>query len=51
MDRGVWQATVPGVTKSWTQLSDYRFHFSLSPLGKGLTPCLFLALSLMPTPS
>ena len=22
MDRGVWQATVQGVTKSWTQLSD-----------------------------
>ena len=22
MDRGTWQATVPGVTKSWTQLSD-----------------------------
>jgi len=23
MDRGAWQATVHGVTKSWTQLSDY----------------------------
>ena len=22
MDRGTWQATVHGVTKSWTQLSD-----------------------------
>ena len=22
MDRGAWQATVYGVTKSWTQLSD-----------------------------
>ena len=22
MDRGAWQATVLGVTKSWTQLSD-----------------------------
>ena len=22
MDRGAWQATVPGVTKNWTQLSD-----------------------------
>ena len=22
MDRGAWQATVRGVTKSWTQLSD-----------------------------
>ena len=27
MDRGAWQATVHGVTKSWTQLSD--FHFGL----------------------
>ena len=24
MDRGVWRATVHGVTKSWTQLSDYH---------------------------
>ena len=23
MDRGSWQATVPGVTKSWTRLSDW----------------------------
>ena len=22
MDRGAWQATVPGVTKSWTQMSN-----------------------------
>ena len=22
MDRGAWQATVPGVAKSWTRLSD-----------------------------
>ena len=29
MDRGVQQATVHGVTKSQTQLSDYHFHFSL----------------------
>ena len=26
-DRGVWWATVHGVTKSWTQLSDFHFHF------------------------
>ena len=26
MDRGAWQATVHGVTKSWTQLSDYAQH-------------------------
>ena len=25
MDRGTWQATVQGVAKSWTQLSDFTF--------------------------
>ena len=30
MDRGAWQATVHGVTESWTQLSD--FHYGLSCL-------------------
>ena len=29
MDRGVWWATVHGVAKSLTGLSDYHFHFSL----------------------
>ena len=27
MDRGDWQATVHGLTKSWTQLSDFHFLF------------------------
>ena len=27
MDRGAWQATVHGVAKSWTQLSNQHFHF------------------------
>ena len=27
MDRGAWQATVLGVSKSWTRLSDVHFHF------------------------
>ena len=27
MDRGAWQATVHGVTKSWTWLGDFHFHF------------------------
>ena len=27
MDRGVWWATVYGVAKSWTWLSDWHFHF------------------------
>ena len=29
MDRGAWQATVPGVAKSQTQLSDFMFTFTL----------------------
>ena len=34
MDRGAWQATVLGVTKSQTQLSDFTFgfHFLSSPI-------------------
>ena len=27
MDRGAWWAAVHGVTKSWTRLSDWYFHF------------------------
>ena len=47
MDRGVWQATAHGVTKSRTQLSDYRFralffvpfihHFSNCILNKNIS--------------
>ena len=29
MDGGVWWATVHGVTKSWTRLSDFTNHYSL----------------------
>ena len=29
MDRGAWWAAVHGVAKSWTRLSDWRFHFLL----------------------
>ena len=29
MDRGAGQATVPGVTKSWTQVSNFHFGASL----------------------
>ena len=29
MDRGAWQATVQGVTKSQTRLSDFHFHISI----------------------
>ena len=37
MDRGALWAAVRGVTKSWTQLSDFTFtfHFSLSCIGEG----------------
>ena len=35
MDGGAWWATVHGVAKSRTQLSDFHFHFSLSCIGKG----------------
>ena len=37
MDGGAWQATVHGVLKSWTLLSDFTFtfHFSLSCIGGG----------------
>ena len=30
MDRRAWKATVHGAAKSWTCLSDYRFHFATS---------------------
>ena len=47
MDRGAWWATVHGVTKSWTRLSDFHFHFSFSNSvgllsGKLTTPTVFL---------
>ena len=32
MDRGAWWATVHGVTKSQTRLSDYHFHFLMTNL-------------------
>ena len=32
MDRGAWQATVHGVTKSWTWLSDFHIHTPLIQL-------------------
>ena len=30
IDKGAWQTTVHGVTKSWTLLSGFHFYFSLS---------------------
>ena len=35
MDGGAWWAAVHGVAKSWTQLSDFTFTFSLSCIGEG----------------
>ena len=35
MDRGAWRATVHGVAKSWTRLSNSQFHFPLSQLAWG----------------
>ena len=37
MDRGAWQATVHGVAKSWTGLSDFHFHWPYGSSGN----CLF----------
>ena len=33
-DRGAWWAAVHGVTKSWTQLSDFTFTFHFHALEK-----------------
>jgi len=30
MDRGAWQATVHGITKCWTQQSNFHFTFSFT---------------------
>ena len=35
-DGGAWQATVHGVAKSWTWLSDFTFTFHFDPLEKGM---------------
>ena len=34
MDRGAWRATVHGVAKSWTRLSNFTFTFHLHTLEK-----------------
>ena len=34
MDRGAWQTTVHGVTKSWTRLSNFLFTFHFHALEK-----------------
>ena len=45
MDRGAWWATVHRVTKSWTGLSNYHFHFFFKIFGNNGYPieiCFFL---------
>ena len=43
MDRGAWQATVHGVPKSWTWLSDFSFSQGLDAVCvKALQSCLTL---------
>ena len=41
MDRGAWQATVHGIAKSWTQLSNLHFHFQRLKTDK-VFRCLWL---------
>ena len=36
MDGGAWEAAAHGVTKSWTQLSDFTFTFHFHALEKGM---------------
>ena len=36
MDRGAWQATVHGIAKSRTWLSDLHFHTLFTTLGQGM---------------
>ena len=30
MDRGAWRATIHGITKSWTRLSDYTLQLNIA---------------------
>ena len=46
MDRGAWRATVHGVAKSWTRLSNFTFFRTLSTsTGMGVLACLSASLS------
>ena len=38
MDGGAWWATVHGVTKGWTRLSDFTFTFHFHALEKAMAP-------------
>ena len=42
MDRGAWQTTVHCITKSWTRLSDFYFHWKARQVNapsEGKDPC------------
>ena len=47
MDGGTWWATVHGVTKSWTRLSDFTFTFTLKARSFSLTYYLSICSSLL----
>ena len=38
MEGGAWKAAVHGVTKSWTQLSNFPFTFPFPALEKDMAP-------------
>ena len=42
MDGGAWQAAVYGVSKSWTQLSNFTFTFHVYAVGKEMATPVFL---------
>ena len=52
MDRGAWQATVHGVTKSWTWLKRLSTqHLPNRPHSLPGSPCLVQALDIIPAPA
>ena len=48
-DRGAWQATVQGVTKSWTQLSMYACRYAMRNIFSYVCAELCLVTQLCPT--
>ena len=51
MGRGAWWAAVHGITKSWTQLSDFTFTFHFHALEKEMaTPSSVLEAARMGQP-
>ena len=39
MDGGAWQATVLGITKSWTRATDFHFSLSVLSIEYAADPC------------